>query len=102
MDGFRKQAKVEALKEILTMLGDMENEPFMPKPEVKAVKVGVVAEKPYGMNHDMGEGMKHQMGQEMSEENDMENKKEEENGIELEAKGANLEELKRKLAELLK
>lgn len=94
MDGFRKQAKVEALKEILTMLGDMENEPFMPKPEMKAVKVGVIAKKPMGMGEDMGE--------EMPEENGMEDKKEEENGIELEAKGQNLEELKRKLAELLK
>lgn len=95
MDMMRKQAKMAALKEILSMLGDMEAEPFMPKPEVKAVKVGILAKKPMGMEGEMeGESM---------EEKSMEGEgKEEENGLELEAKGANLEELKKKLAELLK
>jgi len=91
MDGMRKAAKLEALKEIMTMLGDMEAEPFMPKPEVKAMKIGIMAKKP------MGEGMEMPEEMEKPEENG-----EEESGLELEAKGANLEELKRKLAELLK
>jgi hypothetical protein len=88
MDGFRKAAKLEALKEIMAMLGDMEAEPFMEKPEMKAVKVGILAKKP------MGEGM------EMPEE--MEKPEEEKDGLEIEAKGESLEDLKRKLAELLK
>lgn len=88
MDGFRKAAKLEALKEIMAMLGDMEAEPFMPKPEMKAVKVGIMAKKP------MGEGM------DMSEE--MEKPEEEKDDLEIEAKGESIEDLKRKLAELLK
>jgi hypothetical protein len=88
MDRFKKAAKLEALKEIMAMLGDMEAEPFMPKPEMKAVKVGILAKKP------MGEGM------EMPEE--MEKSEEEKDGLEIEAKGESIEDLKRKLAELLK
>jgi hypothetical protein len=91
MDGYRKAAKLEALKEIMAMLGDMEAEPFMPKPEMKAVKVGIMAKKP------MGEGM--EMPEEM-EKSEEEGKQE--GGLELEAKGESLEDLKRKLAELLK
>ena len=77
MDGFKKAAKLEALKEIMAMLGDMEAEPFMPKPEMKAVKVGIMPEE-------------------------MEKPEEEKDGLEIEAKGESIEDLKRKLAELLK
>lgn len=91
MDGYRKAAKLEALKEIMAMLGDMEAEPFMPKPEMKAMKVGILAKKP------MGEGM--EMPEEMEKP---EEEGKEEGSLELEAKGESLEDLKRKLAELLK
>jgi hypothetical protein len=89
--GMQREAKMQALQEILQMLGDLEAEPFMPK-DVKAVKIDVMAKKPMG---DM-EGM------EMPEAEGMEKPEEEENGLELEAKGANIEELKKKLAMLLK
>lgn len=81
-----------ALAEILQMLGDMEAEPFMPK-GIKAVKIDVLSKKPMGEM----EGME---GMEMPEAE--EEKPEEENGLELEAKGKDLEELKQKLAMLLK
>ena len=89
--GLQKEAKMKALEEILSMLGDMEAEPFMPK-GIKAVKVDVLTKKPM-------DGM----GDEMDAEA-MGEKPEEENGLDLEAevKGESLEEIKRKLAMLLK
>lgn len=82
----KREAKMAALAEILQMLGDMDAEPFMPK-DVKAVKVDIMTKKP------MGEGMENEEMPEM---------KGEENGLELEAKGKSLDELKEKLAALLK
>ena len=65
----------------------------MPK-NVKAVKVDIMAKKPMGMGEmENGESESEGMGGEMPEE---------ENGLELEAKGQSLEELKQKLAQLLK
>jgi hypothetical protein len=90
MDGMKKAAKLEALKEILTMIGDMEAEPFSPKPEIKAMKVGILAKKPLGQEMDMPEGMG---------EGD---KEEKEPAVELEASGGDIEEIKRKLMALLK
>lgn len=89
--GMQREAKMQALQEILQMLGDLEAEPFMPK-NVKAVKIDVLAKKPM-------EGMEEL---EMPEAEGMEKPDKEENGLELEAKGANIEELKKKLAMLLK
>jgi hypothetical protein len=94
MDGFKKAAKLDALKEIMAMLGDMEAEPFMEKPEMKAVKVGILAKKPMGDGMDMSEDMEAPEGMEKPEE--------EKDGLEIEAKGESIEELKRKLADLLK
>jgi hypothetical protein len=90
MDGMKKAAKLEALKEILTMIGDMETEPFGPKPEVKAMKVGILTKKPLGQEMDMPEGM------------DEGDKEEKEPAVELEASGGDIEEIKRKLMALLK
>lgn len=92
--GMQREAKMQALQEILQMLGDLEAEPFMPK-NVKAVKIDVLAKKPM-------EGMEGMEEPEMPEAEGMEKPEEEENGLELEAKGANIEELKKKLAMLLK
>lgn len=83
----KKEAKMQALQEIMQMLGDLEAEPFMPK-DIKAVKVDIMAKKPMGEMVEMPES-----GSEMPEE---------ENGIEAEVKGQNIEELKKKLAMLLK
>lgn len=91
MDAYRKGAKLEALKEILSMIGDMEAEPFSPKPEIKAMKVGILAKKPFGQEMEEPEGMEGGEGEE-----------EKEPAIELEAKGESMEELKRKLMALLK
>jgi len=87
--GLQREAKLKALQEVLQMLGDMEAEPFFPK-GIKAVKVDVLTKKPMSeidseaMTSDEGNG--------------------EENPLELEAdvKGQSLEELKAKLAMLLK
>lgn len=87
----KREAKMAALAEILEMLGDMEAEPFMPK-GVKAVEIGIMSKKPMGGDMEGMEGM----------EAEGEKPKEEENGLELEAKGKDLEELKQKLAMLLK
>ena len=92
--GMQREAKMQALQEILQMLGDLEAEPFTPK-HVKAVKIDVLAKKPMG-------GMEGMEEPEMPEAEGMEKPEEEENGLELEAKGANIEELKKKLAMLLK
>lgn len=92
--GMQREAKMQALQEILQMLGDLEAEPFTPK-NVKAVKIDVLAKKPMG-------GMEGLEEPEMPEAEGMEKPEEEENGLELEAKGANIEELKKKLAMLLK
>lgn len=90
----KREAKMAALSEILQMLGDMEAEPFMPK-GVKAVEIGIMSKKPMGGDMEDMEGMEG-MGAEG------EKPEEEENGLELEAKGKDLEELKQKLAMLLK
>lgn len=91
--GMQKEAKLQALQEILQMLGDMEAEPFVPK-NIKAMKVDIIAKKPGMEGMDAVEGGEGEgMNGEMPEE---------ENGLELEAKGQTLEDLKKKLAMLLK
>lgn len=95
--GIQKEAKLQALQEILQMLGDMEAEPFVPK-NIKAMKVDIIAKKPGMEGMDAMEGGE---GEGMNGEGMNGEMPEEENGLELEAKGQSLEDLKKKLAMLL-